>query len=325
MPYTLADYARLEKDPLRAGVIDVFRRESWIMEYLSFESIDTLGITVLRTKSLPNVSFRKINAGFAEGKGQIEPMSERVYDAGAYIDVDKLLVKAKSLVDARAMQADMIVTSLSYLFNDYFINGDPTIDEDGLTGLWYRSLNTKFTVTGSHYNPEAGLDISPDSGALSASEDKALDYIQGAMHRLDGHKADIIGANDTFYLRLISAIRKKGLFATTEDSYGRQVSTYGPGGPKIIDLGTKADQTSRIIGDVENVNGLVLSGGTASSIYFFRLGEKYLRGIQLYPVDVDDVGKLEDARTFRTAVDWPMGIAHPSPRAIVRLSGIVVA
>lgn len=324
MPYTLADMARVEADPLKAAVIDVLRRESFMMEYLTWDTIDGLSTQILRTKSLPTVAFRKIGTAFADSKGQIEPISERVFDIGGMIDIDKVLVKAKTIVDQRALQSDMYVTAISYAFNDYCINGDPTVDEDGLTGLWYRSLN--YWPAEQHINL-AGLDISADAGApLAANEDTFLDGLQSAIHALDGHKADLIVANDTLYLRLLSVIRKKGLFATVEDSYGRTVATFGPGGPKIVDLGVKADQTTRIIGNVENSIGTLLTTGGSTSVYVMRLGmEKYLQGIQLYDVDVQDIGLLESGVGFRTVVDWPVGLMHIHGKACSRLSGINAA
>lgn len=322
MGYTLSDYARVSKDPLKAGIVDVFRRESFIMEYLEWMGVDTLVSQQLRTKTLPVPEWRKINEGWVGSSATFEPVEDRVFALGGLVDVDKLLIKSKSIIDQRASQTDAYVTALSYAFNDAFINGDTLVDEDQFNGLWRRMVSylpSGQTILG------AGLDISPDSGTLSASEDTYLDRLAELIHAVEGHQPKCLVMNDTLYLRTISAIRKKGLFAQTEDSYGRKVTTFGPGGPTLIDLGYKADQTSRIIGNTELDDATALTGGDATSVYAFRVGENYLHGLQLYDMETKDKGELEDGVTYRTIVDWPVGISLVNPRSVARLVGIVAA
>ena len=324
MAYTLADYARTQKDPLKAGVTDVFRRESSPMELLPWETIDTLKVQALRTSRLPSVEWRKIGETWTGSSGAVEPIDERVFDMGGKVDIDKLLVKSKSVVDQRALQTDLYSTALAYTFNDAFINGDPILgDEDVFFGLWRR---LKDFLSSGQTVLLGGLDISPDVGAgLSANFDTFLDGLQTLCHVVEGHKPDALFCNDTAYLRLLSAIRAKGLFATTEDSYGRKVATYGPGGPAIYDIGWKADQTTRIIGNVELANGTALTGATSTSIYAVRFGEGFLKGIQLYDMDVQDVGLLEDRVNYRTVIDWPVGLFMVNPRAVARMVGLIAA
>jgi len=323
MAYLLADYGRLAVDPLKKAVVDVYRRESMIMDRLTFESANKLAIEIIRTKTLPTVSWRKIGGTFSESKATFEPIQERVFMAGGYIDVDKALVKADSIINQRAVQSDAFVTSLAYEFNDKLINGNPESNVDAPTGLWYRlvkDFDAAQTILGG------GLDISPDATGLSANFDIYLDRIAELVHAVDGHKADLLVMNSTLYLRTVSALRQKGLFATTQDSYGRTVATWGPGGPEIIDLGVKADQATNIIGNVELVDGSALTGNYATSVYAAKLGmDKYLCGFQEYDMDVADIGLLESGVAFRTVVDWPMGIYMVNPRSVARLVGIIAA
>jgi len=319
MPYTLADYARLADSDLKRGVIDVFRRESFAMDVLSWEDSDTLSIQAIRTKELPDVGFRKINEPFSASKGTVEPIQERVFDMGGQVDVDKLLVKAKSIVDQRALQTDMYTTALAYNFSDYFINGQPTVDEDGFTGLYYRIAHY---VTTQIIDAE-GLDVSPDCATLDVNFQILLDHIQALIHKLDGHKATDLFMNSTMYLRLMSALRQLKMYATTKDSYNRTIVTYGDGGPRIHDIGCKADQETEIITDTED--GPALATGTETSIYAIKTGEKYLMGFQLYGIDVNDIGLLESGVAYRTVIDWPVGLYHVHPRAFARLCGVVAA
>ena len=325
MAYTLFDYAQLAPSNLVRGVIDVFRRESFVMDHLSFPPTKGLQETVTRTAGLPAVGFRKIGETFGQSKATFEPVSERVFDLGGFIDVDKMLVKADP--SQMAVHTDAFVTAISYEFNDYFVNGDPTVDIDGFTGLWYRLQNflpTRQTILGG------GIDVSPDSAGLAAAFNLLLDGIDSVISVLDGHMATLFLVNRTLWLRLNSGLRQLNLFAQDVDQYGRSVMRFGTGGPWIYDLGTQADQATEIIGNSELVDGSALTGGTPgtdghTSLYAMRTGGNYLSGMQLYGIDVNKIGLLESGVAYRTVIDWPVGIKHVNPRAIARLVGVEAA
>jgi len=320
MAYNLHDYAQVEKSPLRAGIIDVFRRESVLMNELSFENSDTLSIQLTRTKGLPTVGWRKIGGTFSESKATFEPVQERVFDCGGFIDVDKLLVEAASIVNQRAIQTDAFITALAYQFQDYFINGDPTVEPDGFTGLKYRIMTWE---TGQHVNATSGLDISPDATGLAANQLRFITYVNQLIHKCDGHSCDMLLMNSSAYLALQAALTGSGLLSTTEDNYARKIPTWGVGGPKIIDVGVKADQSTDIITDLEDEDGV--GSGPATSIYAVKMGDKFVKGFQLYGIDAKDIGLLESGVAYRTVVDWPLGIYHVNPRSFARLSGIIAA
>jgi hypothetical protein len=316
---TLADYAQLAPSNIERGVIDVFRRESFILDSLSFEASGGLQKTVIRSSGLPAVGFRKIGEGWSSSKAAFEPLTERVFDLGGDIDVDKLLVKADPSQMGKHTEA--FVTAISYEFNDYFVNGDPTVDPDGFTGIWYRLVNylaARQTVLGG------GVDISSDAGAgLAANFDTVLDLLDELEHVVDGHAPSMFVLNEQLFLRLNSALRQNGLWSQDESSFGLKIARYGPSGPAIIDLGVMADQITQIIGNTELDDGSAMTGDDATSIYAIRTGDMYLNGLQLYPLDVNPIGLLQDGVTYRTVIDWPMGIMHENPRAIARAVGIV--
>lgn len=326
MPITLAEYEQLATDPVKKGVVNVFRRDSTILDRLSFESANSLNIEIIRTKGLPSVGWRKVGEPFAESKGSTEPIQERIHLLGGQVDVDKVYVDAGNTVqDVRAMHTEMFSSAITLAFNDAFINGRPETDVDSLIGLWYRFKNG-LIPSAQHINVN-GLDISPDVAAatLSANFNTLYDNIMDLIHRCDLHKADALYMNDTMYLRLVSGLRQLGLWSTAEDKTGKTVPTFGPGGPAIYDIGYKADQTTRVITNVENNAGTALTGGGATSIYAIKFGEQYLNGFELKGLNVNDLGLLNDGVTYRTVIDWQMGIYVLSPRSVARLSGIVAA
>ena len=325
MAYTLADYARLAPSELKAGVVDILRNASLIMDYMSFENWDSLNMEIIRTKTLPSVGTRKIGEGWTESKGTTDTVAASMSDVGGYIDVDKLLVRAKSIKDPRALQTQLYTRAVALKFNSLFFKGDPVAYEDEFAGIRYHLINllaSSQTVLG------AGLDISPDSSTLAADSIKLVDGLHDTIHQCDMHSTDFLFCNDTMKIRLGAALRSTGLLKTTEDSYGRKFETFGEGGPKIVDVGPTdpLDKTARIIGNTELDSGAAETGGDATSIYAVKFGGgEYVEGFQLYPMEVEDIGLLESGVAYRTVIDWPLGIYMTHPWSVARMVGIVAA
>jgi len=324
MAYTLADFSALAETPLKKAVVDIFRKESMLLDNLSIETAGTLNIEFVRTKTLPDITSRNIGEAFIASKGTTEPLSEQVCLLGGYIDIAKELVQAKNqIVNQRALQTQMFVTSMAYKFNDMFINGIPTSAPKDMVGLWYRIVNDLPAAQNIDSASGSGLDISPDASTLSTQQAKLIDKLDALLHAVDGHKADMLIMNSTMYLRLLAALRAVGAFSESEDNFGRKVPVYG--GAKIIDLGVKADQTTSIIGDVETLTGAALSGGSGTSIYAVRFGEPHVKAWQFAPIDVVDKGMLENHVSFRTVIDWGCGMYFYNPRSVARLYGLIAA
>jgi hypothetical protein len=324
MAYTLADYARLADSELKRGIVDILRSESLIMDYLSFESWSKMNMEIIRTKTLPTVTTRKINESWSESKGTTDTVQASMSDIGGYIDVDKLLVRSDSIVDQRALQTSLYTKAVALKFNSLFFKGDPAVNEDEFAGIRYMLINklpSGQTVLGG------GVDISPDGSALAADQLKAIDFIHALIHECDGHKADFLFCNDTLKLRLDAALRSSGMLATTTDAYGRKFNTFGEGGPKIVDVGPSdpLDKTARIIGNVELDDGSAETGGDATSIYAVKVGGEYVNGFHLYPMEIDDIGMLESGVAYRTVIDYPVGIYQIHPWSVARLVGVVAA
>jgi hypothetical protein len=323
MSFTLADFSRLATQPLKKAVIDIFRRESFMLETLSFETPGTLNIEMLRTKTLPTITAREIGESYTESKGDTENLQERVAFLGGYIDIPKEYIKAKNqVVNQRALQTEMFVTSMAYKFNDMFINGNPITNDKEMVGLHYRFNND---LDSAQSIDAGGIDISSDGGSLAAAQATLIDKIEELIHSVDGHKADVLLMNSTLYLRLLSALRALSYYASTKDTFGRSLATFGEGGAKIVDIGVKKDQSTLIMPNTELANGTATTGATFTSIYALKTGDPYLKGWQFDNIDTVDMGLLENGVSYRTIIDWGVGMYFYNPRSVSRLYNIQAA
>ena len=300
--FTIYDYERTATDNLNKAVARTWREASPIMDLLRFRTSDKLTEKVLRFNSLNAIPWRKIGESFSQSKVAPQPIEERLFFMGAKIDVPYEYDKASNLINLRAAQTEAIMKGIAYAFNNAFINGNPTSDEDSLVGMWYRIKND----LGSGQYFDADLDISPDT-SVTSWQHKLFDRVDDLLDRVDGNSGDkVLFMGRTMYRRFQSALRSSQLLATTQDQIGRTFMTYGQGGAKIIDVGYTYDQSTQILTDTEN--GQAQTGGTDSSMYCVRFGDPYVMGWCQEMPNAEDVGLLEDRTNYRTVVRFSPGL-----------------
>ena len=319
--YTLADFESRATSTLQKAVIRTWRTKAPVMERLKWKKVSTLDMTMLRTKTLPTAAWVKLGESLPAMKGTTEPYKERIYKMGGKIDVPREYTQATSVVDERANQESMATEAMACSFNDAVINGDPLTDEDSLVGLFWRFINL---LDSGQSKDGGGLDISPDT-STTGWEFSILDKLDALRDLCEGNDCDAFLMDILTKERLEAAFRKGGLLSHTVDQVGRRFMTLGDGGPLIIPMGYKGDQSTKIIAHVENAAGTAITGATFTSIYALKFGEPYLTGFHLNDIRVEDKGELEDGVNMRTIVDWTPGLYQIHPRAIARMYNLQVA
>ena len=320
--FTLADMAQIETDVLRKSVFDTLLMESRVQEFVPWETIGALSTKIVRYKDLPSIGFRAIGGDYSEGNVRMQQAIEHIALMGVYCDTDKAQVRAKNTIaEARAIQQTAALKGMAYHFNDKFVNGNPeasstTVNE--FKGLKERIEDIRVDYSGQYIDNDG---TSGDGILLNSAErHNFLDHVDQAMYAIKGHKPDMGLMNHNVLLALRSVLRREGLLDTTKDQFDRVVNVYG--GCELQDIGVKADQTTEILPNTETLEDA--GAAESTSIYFVRFGVgEYMWGIQEYEIEVDDIGQLEDGVTYRTIVDWPVGLAILDPYSVSRLYAII--
>ena len=314
---TLVEFAKECNDPLVKGVADTLWRESDPMKYIPWENIGSLYKKMLRIQTLPSVARRKLNATWASASGTTEPVTEGIALIGGNIDIDKEMVEGNQTIeDIRTIQTTMKVTALAYEFNDTFINGSQLTDEDDIDGLKARCNRTDMSA--QKLLSATGTSYIDDTQAHALSFLKEMDKL---TYSIDGHSPTFLVTNSMGLRNINSALRIADVLNKTKDQFGNLVTMWG--NAPIYDIGVDADQSTLII-PAEDIAGAAGSG--YFSIYAVKVGEGTdFWGIQKHPLEVKDAGLLEDQVTYRTNVNWPVGLAQIKKRSIARLYGIAYA
>jgi len=304
MAVTLNDYAKQATQPLRKGIILNLLRQSDVLAEVPFETVNALSNIAIRWNTLPDAGFRKINAGYTEGGGTTEQITEAVKGLGGDVDFDRVFDKVSNYIEApRVTQTKMKTKAVASVFNYYFVKGSPTLDADGFYGLEYRVDNLP-----SRQKIAVGVAGTPhDATASTANEHAFLD----AFHELN----DLVGGasayfcNRTMRLGVGRVLRRVGLLDVTKDQFEREVWSFG--GAPIVDVGLQRDQATEIITDTEDPGD---GGDDTTSIYAVRWGtDDGMLGIQLEPLEAYLVGgedhELEAKPVKRLRIDWWVGLA----------------
>ncbi len=311
---TLVEFAKECNDPLVKGVAMTLWQESNPMKFIPWETIGALYKKMLRVQTLPSVARRKLNATWASSTGTTEPITEGVSLVGGNIDIDKEMVEGNQTIeDVRTIQTTLKTKAMAYEFNDNFINGSVLTDVDNFDGLKARCDRTDMTA--QKILSATSTNLLDDTQAHALAFVKEMDNL---TYTIDGHSPTFLVTNSMGLRTINSALRIAGVLRTDKDQFGNLVTFWGP--VPIYDIGVKADQSTLVM-PAETIAGI--AGAGYFSIYAVKVGEGTdFWGIQKHAPEVKDAGLLEDQVTYRTNVNWPVGLAQINKRSTARLYGI---
>lgn len=327
---TLADYATISNDPLVFSIIMSLLQNGNVLNDLPLITKPSLVVNGSRVVgSLPDVNWSALNDAPVSVRTSATPYSEQAYIIRNNIDCDIFLAADQNQIeDPRLFNLRTYLTSLRYDINDKFINNNQTTGNlQAPVGLKARLDNpTTYGV-----NSEMKLDFGAVDMTLAAmSKASALQFFE-YVNTLLSYMGDEDGTNVVLYMndvlerRLITAVATMGVaagFNTNTDALGRRVTTYR--NAKIVNIGRKADQTTRIILNTETSAGAAGSS-VYTSLYAVKYGIDGFYGWQMMPFSATDMGRISGGALLRLAMDWCFGWVMNHTRSIGRGYGIKVA
>jgi hypothetical protein len=300
---TLTEYAKgFAQEDIRRTVIEMFTQYSDVMQVMPFESLRGSNYTGYRESTLPLPVFRAVNEASSSGHGIITPFQESTRIIDHDIDVDRA-IQDRHGPERRNYEERMGITAFARLWIDTFIKGDESTNPRVFNGL-----NVRARKFGRLYHNSTA------SGGAALS-----------LANLDQFLNNISKASGTTYILVpfislplwIQAARTttlSGFVMQTWDEVGMPKISYA--GHKLL-WGYPKDDHQPVLQFNEVGNG----GGSAvtASLYGLTLGEGMLRGIVVRPLTPEDVGLLQDRKTYRTHIAWDVGIVDEHKYCLGRL------
>lgn len=270
MAVTLEQAKLNVQDDLQLGVIDEFRKSTWLFDNLIFDDVvsatgggATLTYAYTRLKTQPTAGFRNVNEEYATSEVEKQRFTADLKIFGGGFKVDRVIANMGGIADEVALQMAQKIKAAGALFNDTVINGDSAVDSKSFDGL-EKALKGSST----EYKPAAAIDLST-SEAVTKNFQAFLDVLDEFLMTLDG-KPSFIGGNTKLIAKLRACARRAGMYQVTKDSFGNQVESYG--GIPFVDFGSKP-------GTNDDVVKTETTGET--SLYAARIGLDGFHGISM--------------------------------------------
>ena len=289
---TLIEAAKLQQNPLKRGVIEIFPRTSPVLERLPFMSIAGNAYTYNLEEALGGVAFRGINESYTPDTGIVNPVTERLTIMGGISQVDRALVKTQGNVNnLRATYDAMKAKAAALLFTKKFFEGDSEVSNKEFDGLQKR-------LTGAQV-------LTMEDQLTLAKLDQLIDQVVGGP--------DVLFMNKPLRRKVNSLMRAAGQAQeTVSDAFGRQIPAYANIPIGVIEEDESGDEILAFDEGVSNT----------SSIYAVRFGVgEYISGLQSSGMDVEDLG-LVNGVFYQTLIEHIVGIAIFHPRSAARLKEI---
>lgn len=330
----LAQYALMSNDPLVTQITWSLLDQDSVLNDIPLLNKKTLVANGIRFQgdALPTPDWTPLNVDPVVVTAVPTPYQEQAFLLRNAIDTDKKLVQDENQIqDPRAVRLEAYLKSVRLDFSDKFINNNHiTGDKDCFTGLKYRLDNP--TVYGCESELKintSGVDMTQGAGTATTANN-FIEFVDTLLDYLGATSGDgvVLYMNEVMKRRFARAIRIMGAtggFTTIRDAFNRPVDMYK--GAVIRVVGRKKDQTTQIITSTEDSAGAAASS-TYTSIYGVRFGTNDgLFGWQFDPLSqsVNDLGLLDNGITYRTVIDYAVGLMASSTRAIGRLYGIKLA
>jgi len=305
MALTLIESAKLalgRDEALKATIMELFAKNSDVLQYLPFEDIQGNALKFNREKNLPGVAFRGVNEGYTESTGEVEAVIESLAIAGGDLDVDVFLVKTAG-ESQRSTQEQMKVKALALSLTKAIIKGDVTSDPKSFDGLQVRCTGDSL-VAASATTLNALLSL--------AYLDALIDAVEEPTHLI---------MNKTMRRALSAAARLTtvGGYITYElDAFGRRVTKYAD----LPILAVDKDENNDDIMSFDELGPSTSTKATSTSIYCVSFAENGVLGLQSTEMEVRDLGEQDSKPVLRTRVEWFVTLGILRPLSAARLNGI---
>lgn len=239
MAMTLNDMKVGMTDKVSQQVVDIFLRESEILQMLPFDNCvspqggSTLTYSYIQ-KSLPSLAaFRTIGNDYTGSEATVTRKTADLKIFGGKFSMDRVLKQAEGMINTMEYQMQEKIKAAISLFHYTIINGDATTHSEEFDGL-DKMLAGKST----EYNTDSVIDVSTMAN-LKNNADQLYEELQNLIKNT---KADALLLNTAMISKIQTMARILGYKTETEDAFGKKVTSMD--GVRFMDLGNHYTITS---------------------------------------------------------------------------------
>lgn len=253
MPITLNEMKVGMSDKIAQQVVDIFLRNSEILQLLPFDNcVSPQGGSTLTyayvQKKLPSVAaFRALNTEYTAGAATLEKKTADLKIFGGAFELDRVIKQAEGRYNNMAFQMQEKILAAISLFHYTLINGDATTNANEFDGL-----DKMLAGTSTEFGTDAVIDVSTQE-TLKANADQFYEALQLLISETG---ADALLCNTRTISKIQTLARVLGYKTETEEAFGKKVMSMD--GVRFMDLG----KHYTVSGDTATGNDCVKAGIT---------------------------------------------------------------
>ena len=231
MAITLKDAKIGMADKVDQQVVDMFRRNSVLLDNLTFDNVispgtggSTLTYGYMQLQSPSAASLRQIGEEYKHDEALREVLTAQAIIMGGSFQLDRVLQNTSGAADELAFQAEQKIKATTNFFHYLTINGDDAVH--GFNGIskMLRDTDTEFVSAVELITEE---DMQNNYHAF-------LDEVDRMIANMDGTPSMLL-MNTEMLIKMRSIARRAGCYERTTDGFGRAVETYA--GIPLVDMG----------------------------------------------------------------------------------------
>lgn len=232
MAMTLVDMKAGLSDKVAQQVVDLFLRNSEILQVLPFDNcVSPMGGSTLTysymQKKLPSVAaFRALNTEYQASEATMEQKFANLKIFGGKFSMDRVLKQAEGRYNNMAFQMQEKILAAISLFHYTLINGDATTTTDEFDGL-----DSMLAGTTTEFNSDAVIDLSN----IANLKNNADQFYEALQVLINTTAADALLMNTSMISKIQTVARILGYKTETEEAFGKRVVSMG--GVRFMDLG----------------------------------------------------------------------------------------
>lgn len=231
---TLAEMKVGMQDKVAEKVVDIFIRESQLLEMLPFDNAvsptggSTLTYNYLQKKTPSTASFRAIGEEYTANQATLEKKSADLKIFGGAFEIDRVIKEAEGKYNNMQYQIEEKIKAAVGTFHNAMMNSDSASDVDSFDGL------DKFLVGQStEFNTDTVIDLS-NMEKLKANADV---FYEALLNLINKTKANALFVNESMKTKIQTVARVLGYKTESEEAFGRTITTIGENKVRLIDLG----------------------------------------------------------------------------------------
>ena len=232
MAMTLAQMKEGMNDKVAEKVVDIFLRESEILQLLPFDNCvspqggSTLTYSYMQ-KKIPSVAaFRALNSEYSANEATLERKTADLKIFGGKFGMDRVLHKAEGKYNNMAFQMKEKILAAISLFHHTLVNGNATT-----TTTEFDGLDKMLAGTSTEFGTSKVIDVS-NVEKLKANADQLYEALQLLIKTTD---ADALLMNTSMIAKIQTLARVLGYKTESEEAFGRKVVSMD--GVRFMDLG----------------------------------------------------------------------------------------